>query len=118
MASVIDRYRGSQDMGWVGNLRRIANPPAEAAKRAVKRRLPTGAVAVGTTVAHRSQDQRMAFGLILNEIWKSKMEIPNNHAVPTDRVSARMAPAFLCRLLCACAIPKCAMLSLGFSQRD
>ena len=41
-----------------------------------------------------------------------------NHAVPTDRVSARMAPAFLCRLLCACAIPKCAMLSLGFSQRD
>jgi hypothetical protein len=24
------------------------------------------------------QDQRMAFGLILNEIWKSKMEIPIN----------------------------------------
>src|SRR5437899_1232988 len=34
MGSVIDRYRGSQDMGWVGNLRRVANPPAEAAKRA------------------------------------------------------------------------------------
>ena len=43
MVSVIDSYRGSQDMGWVGNLRRVANPPAEAAKRAVKRRLPTGA---------------------------------------------------------------------------
>jgi hypothetical protein len=37
-----------------------------------------------------SQDQRIAFGLILNEIWKSKMEIPNNHAVPTDRVSAEV----------------------------
>jgi hypothetical protein len=32
----------------------------------------------------------MAFELILNEIWKSKMEIPNNHAVPTDRVSAEV----------------------------
>jgi hypothetical protein len=42
-------------MEWVGNLRRVANPPAEAAKWAVNRRLATGAVAVGTTVAHQDR---------------------------------------------------------------
>ena len=30
-------------MGWVGNLRRVANPPPKLLNGAVKRRLPTGA---------------------------------------------------------------------------